>query len=61
MLLAEEQNRTVVTPPGAGTPLTQEELESSIGRYGEVEEIPEDFQFNAAESKVMAQLTIWEI
>ena len=47
-VMAEEQNQTVVTPTG-GTPLSKEELESRIGRFGDVDEIPEDFQFNAAE------------
>lgn len=32
--------------------LTQEELESSIGRMGEVEEIPEGFEFSPAEKKL---------
>ncbi len=49
-LLAEEQNAVVT--PGGGTPLTQEELDSSIGRFGEIEEIPDDFQFNDAETKL---------
>lgn len=40
-------------PAGGGSPLTQEELDKRIGRYGEVEEIPEDFQFTEAE------LIIW--
>lgn len=34
------------------TPLTEEELESKIGRYGEVDEIPEGFEFNIAEKKL---------
>jgi hypothetical protein len=38
------------TLTGKGTPLTEEELK--IGRYGEAEEIPEDFQFNDAEVKL---------
>ena len=46
--MAEQQKETVVTPSG-GTPLTQEEIDSRIGRFGEVDEIPEDFQFNEAE------------
>lgn len=49
-LLAVEQNEAVT--PSGGTPLTQEELDSSIGRFGEVEEIPEGFQFNDAETKL---------
>ena len=32
--------------------LTQEELNKSIGRYGEVEAIPEDFKFSDAEEKL---------
>lgn len=40
-----------VTRKGA-TPLTEEELKSKIGRYGELDEIPEDFEFNAAETKL---------
>lgn len=32
---------------GGGTPLTEEEMK--IGRYGETDEIPEDFEFNDAE------------
>ncbi len=47
-VMAEQQKETVVTPSG-GTPLTQEEIDSRIGRFGEVDEIPEDFQFNEAE------------
>lgn len=35
---------------GKGTPLTEEEMK--IGRYGEVDEVPEDFQFNPAEVKL---------
>lgn len=37
---------------GGGTPLTEAELENRIGRYGEADEIPEDFQFNDAEIKL---------
>ncbi|GJM05910.1 MAG: hypothetical protein DHS20C09_19060 [marine bacterium B5-7] len=48
-VLAEEEP---VTTTSGGTPLTQEEIDSSIGRFGEVEEIPEDFQFNPAEIKL---------
>ena len=33
-----------------GTSLTEEELSKSIGRYGEVDEIPEDFEFATAEN-----------
>ncbi|MFT5394839.1 MAG: hypothetical protein ACI85N_000018 [Gammaproteobacteria bacterium] len=47
-VMAEEQKETVVSPSG-GTPLTEKELKSSIGRFGDVDEIPEDFQFNSAE------------
>ncbi len=32
------------------TELTEDELESKVGRFGEVEEIPEDFQFSKAET-----------
>lgn len=32
--------------------LTQEEIDRSIGRFGEVEEIPEGFKFSAAEEKL---------
>ena len=32
--------------------MTEEELEKSIGRMGEVEPIPEDFEFNEAEKKL---------
>ena len=42
--VAAEQDNTRV--------LTEEELESKIGRFGEVEEIPEDFEFNPAEVKL---------
>ncbi len=35
---------------GKGTPLTEEEMK--IGRYGEVEEVPEDFQFSQAEKEL---------
>lgn len=31
-------------------PLTEEEIGSTIGRFGEVEEVPEDFQFSRAEN-----------
>ncbi len=48
-VLAEEET---VTSIRGGTPLTQEEIDSSIGRFGEVDEIPEDFQFNPAEVKL---------
>ena len=33
-----------------GKALTEEELSKSIGRYGEVDEIPEDFEFATAEN-----------
>tara|TARA_R110002072_G_scaffold3149_3_gene23421 strand:- start:76952 stop:77743 length:792 start_codon:yes stop_codon:yes gene_type:complete len=46
---AEEKN---VTTTSGGIPLTKEEIDSSIGRFGEVDEIPEDFQFNPAEIKL---------
>ena len=45
-VMAEEKTDTTTR---AGTPLTQEEIDSRIGRFGDVDEIPEDFQFNAAE------------
>ena len=35
-----------------GEPLTEQELQKSIGRYGEVDEIPEGFQFASAEIKL---------
>ena len=35
---------------GSGTPLTEEEMK--IGRYGEVDQVPEDFKFNDAEVKL---------
>jgi len=35
-----------------GTPLTEDEVDSSIGRYGESDEIPEDFEFASAENKL---------
>lgn len=44
--------------PGDGDPgkvkreMTEEEVEDSIGRMGEVEPIPEDFEFNEAENKL---------
>jgi hypothetical protein len=50
-LFAEEtikQEAPVIT--GKGTPLTEEELK--IGRYGEVDKVPEDFEFNQAEVKL---------
>lgn len=52
-LLAVEATEDVA-PVRGGTPLTQEELDRTIGRYGEVDEIPENFEFNAAEKKIMA-------
>ena len=36
-------------PVGKGVELTKDELDKHVGRYGEVEEIPEDFQYNNAE------------
>jgi hypothetical protein len=48
--LAEEALES--TPSGKGTPLTQDELDAHFGRYGEVEEVPEDFKFNDAEVKL---------
>jgi len=45
---ADEPTQDIAATKGK-TPLTQEELDASIGRYGEVDEIPEDFQFNDAE------------
>ena len=35
-----------------GTPMSEEEIEKKIGRYGEEDEIPEDFQFADAENKL---------
>ena len=50
-LLAEETEiKEAPSLTGKGTPLTEEELK--IGRFGEAEEIPEDFQFNPAEVKL---------
>ncbi len=36
----------------ATTPLTETEIQTSIGRFGEEETIPEGFQFNPAETKL---------
>ena len=33
-----------------GTPMSEEEIEKKIGRYGEGDEVPEDFQFADAEN-----------
>jgi hypothetical protein len=53
-LLAEETvTQEANTVAGKGTPLTEDEMK--IGRFGEVDEVPEDFQFNDAE--VMLWLT----
>ena len=41
-----------IAPSRGGTALNQEELDSLIGRYGEVEEFPEGFQLTAAEIKL---------
>ena len=35
-----------------GSPLTEDEVKSNIGRYGETDEIPEDFEFATAENKL---------
>ncbi|MBL1140752.1 MAG: hypothetical protein HND53_01850 [Proteobacteria bacterium] len=35
---------------GRGTPLTEEEMK--VGRYGDVDEVPDDFKFNDAEVKL---------
>ena len=49
-LFAEESvQNNASAMSGKGTALSQEEIDSHIGRYGEAEEIPEDFQFNDAE------------
>jgi hypothetical protein len=32
--------------------LTEEELDKHIGRYGDAEDIPEDFEFNPAEARL---------
>ena len=37
-----------------GVPLSEDELESRIGRYGEAEEIPENFEF--ADEEMAAEL-----
>jgi hypothetical protein len=50
-LLAEESSQDIA-PVRGGIPLTQEEIDASIGRYGEVDDIPEDFKFNDAEIKL---------
>jgi hypothetical protein len=44
-----EASSASASASGRATPLTQEEVDASIGRYGEVDEIPEDFKFNDAE------------
>jgi hypothetical protein len=44
-----EESSATASASGKGTALTQEEIDASIGRYGEVDEIPEDFKFNDAE------------
>jgi hypothetical protein len=51
-LLSAEETPIQTTPTitGQGEPLTEEEMK--IGRYGEVDEVPEDFQFNPAEVKL---------
>jgi hypothetical protein len=48
-VFAEE---TTSVAPSSATPMTQEEIDAQIGRFGEVDEIPEDFQFNPAETKL---------
>jgi len=45
---SSEQSGTI----RGGVPLSEEELEQRIGRYGEVEEIPENFEFAMAENKL---------
>jgi hypothetical protein len=50
-VLAEETaTQEVPALTGKGTPLTEDELK--IGRFGEVDEVPEDFKFNPAEVKL---------
>jgi hypothetical protein len=50
-LIAEETpTQEVPALTGKGTPLTDEEMK--IGRFGEVEQIPDDFKFNEAEIKL---------
>ena len=49
---ANEENPEKSNVVKGGTPLTEDELKANIGRYGEVEEIPEDFEFAAAENKL---------
>ena len=52
-LVAEDTGENKVKPiTGGGEELTQEEVDKKIGRYGEVDEIPDDFQFNPAEEKL---------
>jgi len=45
---SSEQSGTI----RGGVPLSEEEIEKRIGRYGEVEEIPENFEFAMAENKL---------
>jgi hypothetical protein len=56
-LADESEEKTAVATgdevlTGKGTPLSEEELDRYIGRYGEAEEVPEGFQFNNAEVKL---------
>lgn len=52
--IADEQSSAEAAEAEAimngGRPLTQEEIDASIGRMGEVEEIPEGFKFSDAEN-----------
>jgi len=49
---ANEENPEKSNVVKGGTPLTEDEIKASIGRYGEVDEIPEDFEFATAENKL---------
>ncbi|MCZ6802625.1 MAG: hypothetical protein O7D86_01460 [Proteobacteria bacterium] len=49
---SDEDTTQEIAPSRGGTALTQEELDSLIGQYGEIEEIPEGFQFTEAEIKL---------
>ena len=49
--LGEEDNESSTLVPGAEE-MSQEEIDRHIGRMGEVEEIPEGFEFSEAETKL---------
>ena len=50
-VLAEETTDKSTLMPGSEE-LSEQEIDSHIGRMGETEEIPEDFQFSEAETKL---------